>query len=381
MTERQSSPASLSAEALSHGNSGPLRLGGLGLVLPTFAVDRAELPSARHLASVAAEAERAGATGIWSCDHLFWRTPLIECLSSLAVAATSTQGSVLGASVLQVPLRSAPVIAKQAGSLQQLSNGRLVLGVGVGSHEPEYAEAGATFRSRGRRLDAAIAELRRLWDGGHGRPGYAQLPVPDPAIPVFVGGSSPRALARAAAAGDGWIANFVDPEEYSAHLAVLEDIAEASGKDPTLVRRLVLLFVSVGGEDPRGRGLAWMSALYGLPEKAFGRHLVHGSPGDCAARIGEYVEAGAEHVVVFYAGDDPLAPFSSLALASRKAELFTAGGADSLSSGAVPHTGDAAGGSTNMTARRRTPALADRLPERVLPERVGSAYGTAQRDR
>src|SRR6202035_5368334 len=102
--------------------------GALGLLLPTFPQDRNTLPSADELASTCRSAEAAGAGALWACDHLFWHGPALETLSALGVAAAATRRAAIGSCVLQLPLRNAAVVAKQAAALQHLSGGRMVLG-------------------------------------------------------------------------------------------------------------------------------------------------------------------------------------------------------------------------------------------------------------
>ncbi len=77
--------------------------------------------------------------------------------------------------------------------------------------------------------------------------------------------------------------------------------------------RAVVVFVGVGGDEAGRRGLEWMSSLYGLPARSFARHLVTGDARRCAAALGRYVEAGAQHVAVFVTDDDPLVQFEDLA--------------------------------------------------------------------
>ncbi len=156
-------------------------LGPIGLVLPTFVQDTmplwsagpvlTESPAVEPLTEVAAvcrDAEALGADALWACDHLFWHGPCLECMVVLAVAATATERAILGTCVVQLPLRQATAVAKQAATLQTLTQGRVILGVGVGSHVGEYDQAGIDYHARGRLLDAGIAELRRSWSSGHG---------------------------------------------------------------------------------------------------------------------------------------------------------------------------------------------------------------------
>jgi alkanesulfonate monooxygenase SsuD/methylene tetrahydromethanopterin reductase-like flavin-dependent oxidoreductase (luciferase family) len=285
--------------------------GRLGLILPTFPQDRAELPSAADLADLCRGAEAGGAGALWVCDHVFWHGPALEALSALGVAVTATRRAAIGTCVLQLPLRHAATVAKEAAALSHLSGGRLVLGVGVGTHPGEYAAAGVEFNGRGRRLDEGINTLRRSWEVSPGDR-YPQLPAVDH-IPVWVGGSSEAALRRAARRGDGWIPLFVPPDEYAAAQSRLDKEADRVGRDPASVTRAIVAFVSVGGPDAAERGLSWMSSLYGLPARSFERHLVTGTARSCAQALARFAESGAQHVAVFVTSDDPLVQFEDLA--------------------------------------------------------------------
>lgn len=286
--------------------------GALGMLLPTFRQLSAEAPTASELATLCRRAERAGASALWACDHLFWHGPAVECLASVTVAATATERAVVGPCVLQLPLRRAAVVAKQAASISQLSEGRLVLGVGIGNHRGEYEAAAASYDSRGRQLDGAIAELRRAWSSAEDQSRYRQLP-PAGQIPIWVGGSSEAALRRAARLADGWIPLFVPPTDYAAALERLDKESDRAGRDPAEIARAIVVFVSIGGTAARDRGLEWMSSLYSIPPDAFARYLVTGDAASVARALAEFEEAGAQHVAVFVTDDDPVGQFEELA--------------------------------------------------------------------
>jgi alkanesulfonate monooxygenase SsuD/methylene tetrahydromethanopterin reductase-like flavin-dependent oxidoreductase (luciferase family) len=262
------------------------------------------------------EAESAGAGGLWASDHLFWHRPTVECLTTLAVVATATTRVALGTCVLQHPMRSPAAVAKQASTLQVLSGGRFVLGLGVGSHAGEYEEAGADFRHRGRQLDDGIAAVRRAWDshGDRHRP-YRQ--EPEGGAPVWIGGSSTAARRRAATLGDGWVPLFVSPGDLADGRAMLMDEAARAGRDPGDLATAVVIVAAVGDRTAVAErdGAAWLSDLYGIPPRAFARHLVAGPAARCAERAHEYLAAGAEHVVVMIAGDHAAESFAAIATA------------------------------------------------------------------
>ncbi len=270
-----------------------------------------------ELAETCRSAEALGVGALWATDHLFWHGPALECMTALTVAATATRRVVLGTCVVQLPLRQPPAVAKQAASLQSLTQGRLVLGVGVGSHAGEYEVSGIDYATRGRQLDEGIIQVRRAWESGAGETGgdvaggngdrYRQLPAP-PAIPIWVGGSSEVALRRAASSADGWIPMLLAPEEYRAALDRLAKELERAGRPDDAVTRSVVLFASIDDDSAEGlrRGTAWMSSLYGIPAKAFRRHLVVGSADSVARTVTDYRSAGAEHVVLYITDDRPL---------------------------------------------------------------------------
>ncbi len=271
--------------------------------------------STHWVAALASSAEEAGAAGVWVTDHLFWMAPAGECVTTVAVAAAATRTAVVGTCVLQLPLRAPAAVAKQAAALQLLSGGRFVLGVGVGSHPREYELSGAPFHTRGKSLDAGIAALHDAWATAGRHSDYRLEPAAP--VPLWVGGSSLAAVRRAAASGDGWVPVFVSPEELASSIGELEKATVAAGRSFDAVFPAVVMVTTVGDDSVKARtaGTQWLSALYGIPAKAFGRHLVAGPAEHCALAAARYVKAGAAHVIVLVADDDALGQFRALAAA------------------------------------------------------------------
>ena len=137
----------------------------------------------RLMVDTARAAEDLGFRALWTSDHLLAPSTLpqfarvFEPLVVLAHLAAVTSRIRLGTSVIVLPMRSPFVVAKQAATLDQLSNGRLILGIGVGSFGEEYTNVHADFRTRGARLDEAIRLFRHLWSGSreHRSAGQAHL--------------------------------------------------------------------------------------------------------------------------------------------------------------------------------------------------------------
>jgi alkanesulfonate monooxygenase SsuD/methylene tetrahydromethanopterin reductase-like flavin-dependent oxidoreductase (luciferase family) len=265
------------------------------------------------VAELCRRAEATGADSLWAVDHLYWPHPIAEAFTTLAVAAVTTTRPLLGTCVLQLPLRPSSVVAKQATAIQHLSDGRFVLGMGVGIHQHEYVRAGVEYRRRGQLMDEGVAGLRRAWAGpDEGGADYVQEPASAP-VPLWFGGASAAARRRAAAVGDGWVPLFLAPEEYGTALAALRRETAEAGRDPEAVQAGVVVFACVGDDDQAPvRGAQWLSELYRLPSKAFQRHLVAGSPETCATALGRYADAGARHILVMVAGSPAVEHFGQL---------------------------------------------------------------------
>jgi alkanesulfonate monooxygenase SsuD/methylene tetrahydromethanopterin reductase-like flavin-dependent oxidoreductase (luciferase family) len=195
-------------------------------------------------------------------------------------------------------------VAKALAGVQALGGVGVVLGVGIGEHEGEYAAARRPFVGRADRLERAVAEVRGHWTEGPER--YRQRPVP-PAVPIWFAGRTHPAIARAARLGDGWTPMLLSAAQYRRRVAWLDEELEAAGRPRAAVRRAVTTWVSV--DDDLGRavadGTAWLGSLFGRPAGAFARRLVAGGPAACAEAVAELRAAGAEHVILQVTADDP----------------------------------------------------------------------------
>ena len=188
----------------------------IGIHLP-HAGDQATPELIRRTAQ---RAEDMGLSDVWVSEHIivprasFPRSPLFfDPVLSLTWAAAVTKRVRLGTSVLVLPMRHPLPLAKELATLQNFSEGRLILGAGVGWLEAEFAALGVPFRERGRRMDEGIAMMRAVWSEdpvtfrSRWVPAVIEymrmLPKPVKPIPIWIGGSSEAALARALRL-DGW---------------------------------------------------------------------------------------------------------------------------------------------------------------------------------
>jgi probable F420-dependent oxidoreductase len=223
------------------------------------------------LVDLAVRAEELGIDSVWVHDHVFnvghvreriGDRPYYEPLALLGFVAARTARVRLGTSVLVLPYHNAIRLAKTAATLDVLSRGRLVLGVGVGLIEQEMRAMGSPFAERGAFTDEAIAVMRALWtqedprfDGRYHRfEGMTFSPKPiQPRIPLLIGGVSRAAIRRAARIGDGWHPLGLSPEALEPAMASLRDETRAAGRDPAEVS--VSIAMTLGPSTARRHAL------------------------------------------------------------------------------------------------------------------------------
>jgi probable F420-dependent oxidoreductase len=176
----------------------------------------------------------------------------LEPVAALTFVAAVTNRVKLGTSVLVLPMRQPVQHAKWLATIDHLSNGRLILGVGSGWWKEEFETLGVPFERRGKRLDEGIELLRKMWTGEfvdhHGEfyevDGWASRPVPAQAsIPIWVGGENDLSVRRAGALGDGWMATPQPVEQLKARWEMAREAAQRAGKDPS---KLTLSIVGGG---------------------------------------------------------------------------------------------------------------------------------------
>ena len=188
-------------------------------------------------------AESAGLDDLWVPDHIAIPPDdaegsngrYLDPLASLAWLAAVTERIGLGTGVLVLPYRPALPTAKWVATIQELSGGRVQLGVGVGWMKPEFRALGVPSERRGRLADDTLDLLRRCFEAEddvvveHGQP-FLFRPRP-PAPPIFVGGSGRHALERTVRYGDGWMPMQSDPAKLAPDIARLRELAEAAGRE------------------------------------------------------------------------------------------------------------------------------------------------------
>ena len=263
------------------------------------------LATREAVVTFAREAEKRGVASLWISDHvIFPRTatgsypggrfphppdkPYLEPVTVLTAAAVVTDRARLGSSVFILGHRHPVVMAKMLASIDALSDGRLICGVGVGWWKEELEILGVPFHARGRQADEAINVFKALWtmdnpafEGEFFRfrdIGFAPKPVQKPHPPIWVGGDSPGAFRRVVTLGDGWHATSKTPAQFKDALGRLRAAADAADR-------------------------AWdtiaLSLRFGLGDAL----LAQGTQA-VVDQLGEFKRLGLSHVVLEFRRDD-----------------------------------------------------------------------------
>ena len=221
----------------------------VGIGLPNAVPDT----EGRTLVDWARRADEAGFSTLGTIGRLVY--PNYEELIALAAAAAVTSRIRLTTSVLLAPLHTnTALFAKQAASLDRISGGRLVLGLGIGGREDDFAASGLTMAGRGRRFDEQLAEMQRIWAGeGRGDIGPIGPPPARPGGPeLILGGSTEASFRRVARIADGWIMGGGTPDMFAQAAAAVDQAWQDEGR-PGKPRKLSLAYFALG---PDARALA-----------------------------------------------------------------------------------------------------------------------------
>ena len=267
------------------------------------------------IAEVARRVEQLGYDGFWCGEHLLLRGPTVDALTAMAVAAGATQRVTIGSSILLLPLHHPTLVAKAVTTLDYASQGRVILGVGIGGEYPQEFEAvGIPMAERGRRTDEGLELLKRLWteDTVTFRGRFYQLegislepkPLQKPHPPIWIAGRREAAMRRAALYGDGWIPYLYTPERYKDSLEMIRRFGEENGRDFSRFQPALMVYIAIYDTTEEAQriaainhGAARAQGFEGLAE----RYDILGPPKVCIERIQQYIEAGARHFIFNWA--------------------------------------------------------------------------------
>lgn len=277
---------------------------GLGLMTPTvFSVEPFDLDGLRTAAEIGDE---GGYECVWVGDHLLWHAPVLDPFVCLGILAAHTRRANIGTNVFQLAMRPPVVTAKAVATLDYLTGGRVILGVGVGGeYKQEWIAAGVSVRERGARTNEALTMLEALWAGqpASGRfydaPGVPLEPSPRAKVPIWVGGRSEAALRRAARC-DGYIGYLLSVRRF----AQTREQLIGFGVDAERFRFGLQIMTRIGSnkEEASKTAVAALSSTYGMDASPMGRYVAAGTPEDVAEVVGSYVEQGLNHASFYLHG-------------------------------------------------------------------------------
>jgi len=275
---------------------------------------------------LAQEAERLGYDGVWGNDHItaapyvreHWKTPpnFYEVLITLATVGAHTERVHLGTAIMVLPLRDPVLLAKQVATLDRMTGGRVILGVGIGAYREEFLAQWPRRRDarRGDLMDESLAALRLLFTeptasyaGAHTAfEGIEMFPKParNP-LPIYVGGHNEQAISRAARLGQGWLPGWRPFDEIRERTKLLRRLTAEAGRDAQAVEAAVQFTVMLGrtpeeaalryrktGMVAHRRSLAHSGRDPALAED---NNLI-GSPASVLDKLADLAESGVDHV-------------------------------------------------------------------------------------
>ncbi|MBT3333208.1 MAG: LLM class F420-dependent oxidoreductase [Rhodospirillaceae bacterium] len=255
------------------------------------------------LVALGVAAEALGLNSVWVREHLFHSTyvaerlgdkPYHDALTVLTAIACATKTVRLGTSVLVLPWHDPARLGKMVATLDQLSGGRVDLGVGVAVTKDEFENLGVDFTTRGKRTDEILGALQALWtqdtpefSGAFYRYSglkFSPKPLQKPYPPLLIGGSSAAAHARVARFGDGWHTLRQSPRQFAAGREKISALAEAAGRNPSSLHYSLALPLKFTTKAPSAP-LQDRTALTGTED-------------DIADTIRAYDAAGVDELVV-----------------------------------------------------------------------------------
>src|ERR1700733_10578688 len=271
------------------------------------------LPKIDELTRLVELVDRSGYDSLWVGDHISFAVPVLDPLLQLAQAAMVSRRLTLGTSVYLLPLRHPAPVAKQVATLDHLTEGRLIFGVGVGGEfAKEYEVCGVPIGERGARLTEGIKLLRQFWSGenvgsaGQCYGAFIDVPRRPPARqsggpPIWCGGRSDGALRRTGRLADGWLSYVVTPEMYRSALEKIDAAAREAGRNVTAFGTAHLLFTRIDDSYEQALDAATesLSVRYAMDfRRAAQRYCALGRPEQVAEQIREFHAAGVRHVIL-----------------------------------------------------------------------------------
>lgn len=287
----------------------------VGILLPQIG----ESATRENIIHISKESEKEGLDSVWTIDRLLWpvkpQTPypanpdgslppeyqnVFDPLATLTYVAGNTERVSLGTSIIDMLFQNPVVLAKRLATLDILSDGRLIAGLGIGWSKDEYDVSGIPFKNRGARADEFLQLLDRIWTdevveykGKYYNIPASKIgpkPVQKPRPPILLGGFTPKTFPRVVNYADGWlaIAGFGPLEQLGQMINGLKEEAKKSNKEPSAVRVYILAYPSVLDSSSSGSS------------SSQARSPMTGTIEEIGSDIEQIKKMGAEHMVFGY---------------------------------------------------------------------------------
>lgn len=274
-----------------------------------------EMPNARELVDYGVRVEDLGYDSVWVWDHMLLGVepnfPIIDSLTVLTGIAACTKRIKLGTGILVLTLRNPVALAKQLSSMDQLSQGRLIMGMASGWYKREFDAVGVPFEKRGKIMDENLEIMNRLWTEekvtgqytNHNLSAAVMYPKPfqQPRMPILIGGYVDKVLQRAATVGDGWLTYFYRPEDFKKSWDKMRNFASEAGKNPDTLLNASQLPIMIGKskEAVQDEMNDWLNKEWDFPAHSdcSRESAIMGSVDECVEQLRAHIDVGVQKII------------------------------------------------------------------------------------
>lgn len=273
-----------------------------------------EMPDAQELIQYGIKVEKLGFESIWAWDHILLGVepnfPIIEALSILTAIAARTEKINLGIGILVMPMRNPVILAKELGSLDLISNGRLVVGAAVGWYKREFMAMGVNFHERGKIMERSLDIIKRLWTEPRCTVDYPPYlikdavmypkPVQKPHPKILIGGYVEAVLRRAATKGDGWLTYYYTADSFASNWAKIRGYAEEAGRNPDELVSTNQLPIYVGPREKVEAPMReWLQTDwdYASWSESTAESAIMGTVDECVEQLQKHVDTGVDRLI------------------------------------------------------------------------------------
>jgi alkanesulfonate monooxygenase SsuD/methylene tetrahydromethanopterin reductase-like flavin-dependent oxidoreductase (luciferase family) len=293
-----------------------------GFLLPTREIVMAQdTPDCQQIIDLAERAEALGFDSVWVGDSILAR-PRLEALTTLAAVASRTQRVKLGTAVFLSALRHPVTLANETANLDMLSQGRLILGLGIATKSQpvmqEFTACGVNFSRRIGIFEEGVTIMRRLWNepsvtfnGRHFQLQDVRLglhPVQSSGIPIWLAGSVDQAYRRILRLADGWFPNPASAQTFTTGWNRLQTLAQEMGQDAQNLHRCVYTTLNINDHVAQAEDemRSFIENYYGVAyETMVGRQsMCAGTVEHCITWLNDFIAAGAQTLVLRFGGPD-----------------------------------------------------------------------------